>query len=68
MITLIGFLKSKEFWATTIFLAVMFLTGRSGDLANIIQDFGIYGWAYVIWKMEKHHTIVKSFFEEDDEE
>lgn len=64
---MISFLKSKEFWMTTSFLIVAFLFHWIGDLANVIQDLGLYGWSYVIWKMEKHHTIVRSLLDEDED-
>lgn len=52
---------------TTSFLIVAFLFHWIGDLANVIQDLGLYGWSYVIWKMEKHHTIVRSLLDEDED-
>lgn len=62
---MLNFLKSKEFWFTTVFLGFMFSFHLGGDLANIVQDFGLYGWSYVIYKMEKHHTLVRSILSEE---
>ncbi len=64
---MISFLISKEFWLTTIVLVLAFLVHKEGILANIIQDVGLYGWAYVIWKMEKNHRIVTSLFNDNND-
>lgn len=61
------FFISKEFWLTTLVLFLAFLIHKEGLLANAIQDLGLYGWAYVIWKMEKHHAVIKSLFEDQDD-
>lgn len=63
---MLGFFKSKEFWAASSLLAAAFILQFAGYLANIIQDCGLYGWAYVIWKQEKNHTFVKSLFEDEE--
>lgn len=63
---MLKFLLSKEFILTTIFLAIMFLFHDMDKLSSYIQDFGLYGWVYVIWDRERHHTLIKSFFKDKD--
>jgi hypothetical protein len=60
------FLVSKEFILTTLFLVVVFIFHDMDKLSSYIQDFGLYGWAFVIWKMDKHNTLLSSLTKGDE--
>lgn len=64
---MLKFLISKEFILTTLFLGLMFYFNEMDKLSSYIQDFGLYGWMYLIWKMDKHNTLLHSIVNSDDD-
>lgn len=63
---MINFIKSWEFWVTTVLLfGLMYFLGAD-RLSSFIQDSSVYGWAYVIHRLHKHHKLLKSITEEGE--
>lgn len=65
---MIKYLVSKEFLITVILFIVLLRTYTVGDLANYVQVTQIFAWSYIIYRLHKHHKLMKEFFEGDDDE
>lgn len=65
---MIKYLGSKEFlWTLLIFIGLV-VKFDIGTLANYIQVSQIFTWSYIIYRLHKHHKLMKEFIEGDDEE
>lgn len=62
---MISFFKGWEFWGTTVALFVLMYTLGADRLSSFIQDTSVYGWAYVMYRLHKHHKLLKSIMEDE---
>jgi hypothetical protein len=69
---MIRFLCSIEFWVTTVLVIIMsFVLGKGdftngfNDIANIKQNLDWYAWAYVIYRLHRHHTLISTLKDND---
>lgn len=60
------FLASWEFLISLIVFAILLKWFGLSDLANYVQVSQIFAWAYIIYRLHKHHKLIKSLM--DDEE
>lgn len=64
---MINFIKSLEFLITLVVMAILLKIFGLSDLANYVQVFSAFQWSYIIYRLHKHHKLIQSMLEEDDE-
>jgi len=65
---MLNFIKSIEFLATLICMVVFLKIFGLDTLANYIQVFSVFQWSYIIYRLHRHHRLIESIVQDEDEE
>lgn len=56
---MIPFIKSSEFWVSNVLIATLVYVCGIDRLSSIIQVLGFYGIVYSVYRIHRHHEILK---------
>lgn len=60
---MLGFIKSIWFWGTALVLAILMYIYGPDTISNYLQDFGVFGWAYILYRQDKHDTLLNAILD-----
>lgn len=63
---MLNFVKSVEFLITLVAMAILLRVFGLSDLANYVQILSVFQWSYIIYRLHKHHKLLRSMTEDEE--